>query len=395
MKKGIFIIALFLTIGSSVHAQRSGKGTDSKDTYFIKAAQLLKRQTLHEAKNALRQKPITITTYKASRSAGGINDFYSEGDYWWPDPDDPGGPYVQRDGLSNPDNFVAHRLALIRFSELIGALASAYKLTGNEKYVRAAIPHLRAWFIDAETRMNPSLLYAQAIKGRFTGRGIGIIDTIHLMEVAQGILVMQAHIDPAELERIKAWFEAYLDWLMTHPYGQAEMNAINNHGTCFVMQVAAFAALTGDEERLSFCSERFKQVLLPDQMAADGSFPREINRTKPYGYSLFNLDAMTMICQILSSPEDNLWEYVTPDGKSIRKGIAYLYPFVNDKSKWPFSQDVMYWNDWPVAQPFLFFGACAFENDAWFATWSKLDHKPNVAEVIRNLPIRHPLIWIN
>jgi hypothetical protein len=51
--------------------------------------------------------------------------------------------------------------------------------------------HCKAWFVDKETLMNPSLLYAQAIKGRFTGRGIGVIDTIQLMEVAQALLVMQ------------------------------------------------------------------------------------------------------------------------------------------------------------------------------------------------------------
>ena len=56
--------------------------------------------------------------------------------------------------------------------------------------------------------MNPSLLYAQAIQGRFTGRGIGIIDTIQLLEVAQGVLVMQlaGSFAPAELAGIKSWF---------------------------------------------------------------------------------------------------------------------------------------------------------------------------------------------
>src|SRR5258705_6773327 len=44
---------------------------------------------------------------------------------------------------------------------------------------------LRAWFVDDATRMSPHLLYAQAIKGRFTGRGTGIIDTLHLVEVAR------------------------------------------------------------------------------------------------------------------------------------------------------------------------------------------------------------------
>ena len=37
------------------------------------------------------------------------------------------------------------------------------------------------------------------------------------------------------------------------------------------MQVAAFAHLTGDLERLEWCRQRYKTVLLPDQMAADGS----------------------------------------------------------------------------------------------------------------------------
>ncbi|HPT28777.1 MAG TPA: twin-arginine translocation signal domain-containing protein, partial [Bryobacteraceae bacterium] len=31
------------------------------------------------------------------------NDFFSEGPYWWPDPNNPSGPYVRRDGVVNPD----------------------------------------------------------------------------------------------------------------------------------------------------------------------------------------------------------------------------------------------------------------------------------------------------
>ena len=30
------------------------------------------------------------------RSAGGPHDFFSEGDYWWPDPEHPDGPYIQQ-----------------------------------------------------------------------------------------------------------------------------------------------------------------------------------------------------------------------------------------------------------------------------------------------------------
>ncbi|GGC44371.1 hypothetical protein GCM10011386_40880 [Parapedobacter defluvii] len=353
-------------------------------------------QTLKDAAWALTQPPITVTASIAVRSAGGKHDFYSEGDYWWPDPDHPDGPYIRRDGLSNPDNFVDHRLAMIRFSRIVGALVSAWKLTGDEKYVQHALRHVSAWFIDADTRMNPSLLYAQAIKGRVTGRGIGIIDTIHLIEVAKalGILEEAGLLGKSVCQGTKKWFADYLAWLTTHPYGIEEMNAKNNHGTCWVMQVAAFASYTGNVKLIRQCAERYKTVLLPQQMAKDGSFPLEIERTKPYGYSLFNLDAMAAICSLLPKSGTDLWHDGMADGRSIGKGIQYMLPFVQEKGRWPYARDVMYWDNWPVAQPFLFLGALAYGNQELLHTWVSLEHRPTEEEVIRNLPIRYPLLWL-
>jgi hypothetical protein len=299
--------------------------------------------------------------------------------------------------MTNPDNFTAHRHAMIRLSRLVGSLASAWLITGKEAYRQQALLHCKAWFVDKATRMNPHLLFAQAIKGRATGRGIGIIDTIQLIEVVQALVRMDtvSGADRELIDQIRKWFEAYLQWLTTHQYGKDEMNAANNHGTCWVMQVAAFARFTNNQQLLQFCSDRYKNILLPNQMAADGSFPLEIKRTKPYGYALFNLDAMTMVCEILSTPSNDLWSYSTPDGKNIKKGIGYMYPFIADKSKWPFKQDVMHWKEWPVAQPALIFGAKAFDQQAWFNTWRGLDHAPTEPEVIRNLPVRNPIIWLN
>jgi hypothetical protein len=368
----------------------------SQDTFKQEITSVLRSQILTEAEWALQQPPLTVTAYASARSAGTIHDFYSEGDYWWPDSTNADGPYIQRDGMTNPGNFTAHRLAMIRFSSVIGALAAAYQLTRDDQYVRHSLLHLRAWFVHAETLMNPSLQFAQAIKGRATGRGIGIIDTIHLMEVAQGVLVMEKStaFDRATATGVKKWFADYLAWLTSHPYGKDEMNASNNHGTCWVMQVASFSRLTGNDQMLDFCRDRYRSVLLPNQMAADGSFPLELKRTKPYGYSIFNLDAMVMICHILSDNKHNLWSYQTPDGKSIRKGIEFLYPYLKDKSTWPFQKDVMYWNNWPVAQPALVFGAVAYQEKSWVDCWVGMDHHPEAEEVIRNLPIRHPSIWL-
>lgn len=358
---------------------------------------VLKKHILKEATWALAQQPETVTAAFSSRSAGGRHDFFSEGDYWWPDSENPDSPYVQRDGLTNPDNFVAHRKAMITFSRVVGALASAYILTGDKKYATHAMLHCRAWFIDTTTKMNPNLLFAQAIKGRATGRGIGIIDTIHFMEVVRALMLFEKRQSgrSEDISGSKRWFEEYLSWLTTHAYGKAEMTAANNHGTCWVMQVTAFAKFTGNNNLLELCSERYKSVLLPGQMGPDGSFPLELKRTKPYGYSIFNLDAMVMICQILSTDSNNLWNYETTSGQSIIKGISYLVPYIKNKKSWPLKPDVMFWEEWPVAQPFLIFGAVQFKNNEWFNVWHKLDHAPQNEEVIRNLPVRNPLIWLD
>lgn len=367
-----------------------------KSVVYQRAEKILRKEVMHAAAKALKEEPVTVTAAISPRSVGGKHDFFSEGDYWWPNPVSIDSPYIRKDGMTNPDNFVAHRIAMIRFSRIVGVLASAWRITHKKVYLEKAMEHCKAWFVDTATMMNPNLLYAQAIKGRVTGRGIGIIDAIQLMEVAQGLYIMRdaPGMDQKVLQKIKGWFNAYLHWVTTHQYGIDEMNAANNHGTCWVMQVACFARFTGDIKLMDFCRDRYKTVLLPDQMAKDGSFPRELDRTKPYGYSLFNLDAMATTCQILSTPQIDLWNFQTPDGRSIKKAIEFMFPYIQDKSKWPFKQDVMYWEQWPVAQPSLIFGAEQYGDKRWFATWQGLNHFPEVEEIIRNLPVRNPLIWL-
>src|SRR5262245_54612251 len=44
---------------------------------------------LRAARHYLRESPATITSFPSPRSAGGPHDYFSEGDYWWPDPANP------------------------------------------------------------------------------------------------------------------------------------------------------------------------------------------------------------------------------------------------------------------------------------------------------------------
>jgi hypothetical protein len=346
-------------------------------------------RVLKAAAKYLEQPPVTVTAAGSPRSAGGKHDFFSEGDYWWPDPKNPDGPYIQRDGESNPDNFVAHRQAMIRMSLIVPACAAAYKLTGQRKYAGHAARHLRAWFVDEATRMNPNLEFAQAIKGRFTGRGTGIIDTLHLVEPARA--ASQIDMPAADLTGVRKWFADYLQWMTTSKNGIQERDAKNNHGTCWAAQVAAFAQLTGNRELTAYCENRYKTVLIPNQEAPDGSFPEELRRTKTYGYSLFNLDAFAILTQTLG---DNLWKWQLPDGRGMARAVAYMYPFILDKKKWPLKPDVMYFDQWPVRQPCLLFAGLALDKPEYLELWRKLDGDPTVEEVLRNWPVRQPLLWV-
>jgi hypothetical protein len=354
-------------------------------------------RTMKMAARFLTETPVTVTASHSPRSAGGRHDFFSEGDYWWPDPKNPHGPYLQKDGMTNPDNFVAHRQVLMGMSVRVATLTAAYRITGEPKYADAAVKHLTAWFVNVDTKMNPNLEYAQAIHGRFKGRGTGIIDTIHLIEPARSVVILEKEgmLKGEELASVKKWFQEYVRWLTTSKNGQEEMNAGNNHGTCFIMQLAAYARVVGDQKVLESCRKRFKEVLLPDQMAADGSYPAEMRRTKPYCYSLFNLDAMCTVCEICSTPTDNLWTYTTPDGRNMKTAQEFMYPFIKDKSRWPKAPDVMFWDKWPVRSASLLFAGRGYGEQKFIDLWTSLPADYSNEEVLRNVPIRTPVLWVD
>jgi hypothetical protein len=345
-------------------------------------------------------KPPAVTDAVATNSAGGLHDFYSQADYAWPNPNSKTGlPYVTRDGESNPDTFIYHRMAMRKMKDAVAALAAAYALTGDDKYVNQATRLLRVFFLDQETRMTPNLQYAQAVLGESTGRSYGIIDTLHLVElpVAVGFLEKSPAFPPAVDEGLKKWFADYSEWITTSQNGMKEMNAANNHSIACYLQLASFAKFTGDEKLLQRCRERFTKTLLPNQMTNNGSFPRELARTKPYGYSIFQVDDVAALCVLLSTTNDDLWKTTLPGGTTPRNAVDFIYPYLVDKNKWladGYPKDKMHWESWPVRQPCLIFAYAEFGDEKYFDLWKKLNPDPADFEIRRNLAITQPLLWI-
>lgn len=381
-------------VSATLAALAAGYASRAAGAAAIDVAAIERGRVVRLADRYLRERPITITAFAAPRSPGGRHDYYSEADYWWPDPANPTGPYVRRDGFSNPDKFVAHREALIRLSVQMPALAAAWKITGDVRYAIHAEAHLAAWFVSAGTRMDPHLDHAQAIIGVNTGRGIGVIDTLHLVEVARAVSVLRAGRTHAAIyDPVAAWFAKYVTWMTTSPNGVAERDEQNNHGTCWVLQGAEFARLNDDRPVIDLARRRLK-ALVPGQIAADGSQPLELVRTKPYGYCLFNLDVLAASAHVLSTPGEDLWRYKGATGGSIADALAYMAPFIADKASWTRPPDVEAFAGWPVRQPSLLFGGLALDRPDYLQTWRRLDPNPTENEIIRNYPIRQPVLWL-
>ena len=354
-------------------------------------------QIIAKADAAINITPPHITDDRAERSMGGPNDFYSDSDYWWPDPDKADGlPYIRRDGETNPDNFNKHRASMRIMRTCVANLTAGYCISENEAYANKAVTFLREFFLDEETKMNPHMLYAQAVAGLHHGRAVGVIDTLHLIDVpvAIGRLKNSSAMTAEIYNGLRKWFEDYLHWMSTHEQGIQEMNARNNHGVCWNVQAAMFAKFTQNTEMLEFCKKRFVEVYFPNQMAQDGSFPHELARTKPYSYSCFIVDNMVNVINILSTKECNLWEFSLEDGRCIKQAVEFIVPYMEDISTWPYNKDVQYFEEFPAAMPFLLFAGVAFQREDYLKLWAKLAKKPQGEEVRRNIAIRQPYIWL-
>ena len=79
----------------------------------------------------------------------------------------------------------------------------------------------------------------------------------------------------------------------------------------------------------------------------------------------------------------------------MRKGMEFIVPYIIDKASWPKPPDVMYWEAWPVRHPSLLLAAVRFERADYYAAWKELEADPTTFEVLRNLPLRHPLLWVD
>ncbi|MGW5694877.1 alginate lyase family protein, partial [Streptomyces asiaticus] len=266
------------------------------------------RDLTTQADQWMKQGPWTVTDKDQVPPSGDKHDYFSQAPYWWPSQpkteDNPYGcPYVQKDGQRNPDvDKMTDRPEVGKVFESAYELSLAWYYTGKRAYAEHAADILRTWFITPATRMNPNLNHAQFIPCKYDGRSIGIID---FSQAFTSLLDAAALLDTgapgwsdSDHAGFRTWNKQFLDWLVNSDFGKEEGAAENNHGTFYDMQVAAIAAAVGDRDRARQVLRDARTKRIDTQIAADGTQPQELERTRSFHYSTFNLVAYTRMAAI-------------------------------------------------------------------------------------------------
>lgn len=297
---------------------------------------------LHAANKALLRGPYSVVEKEKTPPSGDKHDYMSVGPYWWPDTTKPDGlPYIRKDGQVNPERFAINDAQNLKdLCTDVQLLAVSYYFTQNNKYAAHAAKLLDTWFLNAETRMNPNLNFGQSIPGITDGRGIGLIDTWPLVKLldATQLLRTSPHWGNQQHTRLQTWVTEFLRWMRESDIGKDEADEHNNHGTYYDVQVASYALFVGDTALARQTLESQTKARLESQLEIDGSQPHELARTRSWSYSLMNLTGFFLTARLGENIGIDLWNYETPQGKSIRKAFGYLLPYGLHQQRWTYPQ---------------------------------------------------------
>jgi hypothetical protein len=330
------------------------------------------RRLRAEADKRLREGPWSVTTDRPEGVNLDAHDYYGEAPFWWPDPANPAAPWIRREGHINPDRFTANKIALNATCDSIFTLGAASFFLDDPRYGRHAARLINAWFLNPKTRMNPSLEYAQAIRGVNEARG-GSIDGRVFVRAAQGMefLAQSGQWDAKEAAATHKWFEDYLRWLERSKTGNDERGSGSLRASWWTAQVAAIATFLDDKAGAQMAFNYYRDSLFPRQFGAEGNAVREEERYRPLSYSASNAEAMATTCRIAQAQGVDLWSTQGKGGATLATAIAYLTPHLADRKRWDREQIAEFENDGIY---FLAFAGMGTKKPEYLALYRQLEH---------------------
>jgi len=343
------------------------KKVQEKDNNVLQLIDSLKKQ----ADKFLKMKPVSVMDKQFTPVSGNKHDYMSQAPYFWYDSTKPNGlPYMRKDGVRNPEIYkITDRTYLGDLENATRTLSLTWYITGEEKYADRSAALLRTWFLNEDTKMNPHLEYGQAIPGVNTGRGIGLIETIALMGIADAASLLQGSGSwtGSDHTALQKWYSQFLNWMLTSKNGREEHAAKNNHGTWYYAQVIYFSLFTGDVDKAKRLAQESKERL-DSQLTKEGKQPLELERTDALGYSTMNLRGWFTVATLAGKTGVDLWTWQTSKSADLRSAFDWLLPYALGEKNWEYQQ-INKFNKNEI-YPLLLQASSAFKDQKYF-TWAK------------------------
>lgn len=346
MPRRIFFVFILLILLNLTHAAKpityiwDLHELDSLRTYPQSAG----FRSIVQQANQLLARSIVAVTDKKKTISGNKHNYESLSIYWWPDPNNPNGPYIAKDGVYNPEYKQYDYPRLLLLVENLRTCSKAFYLTGNVAYYDLFCRQLDRWFINEATRMQPDFEYCQFIPGRNNncGNPQGMIDAYNFNDVIESIRLVHSKKSTGRkrMKALKKWFRDFAEWMQTSNYGQRASQFNNNQSVAYDITLYDILIFTDNKSgRAQILNDFFEKRVKP-QIDDEGKMPEELKRTRAYHYSIYNLTHLVDFCQLVQN-----------DGKTIptsilsrtEKAFSFLSRYADHKDTFPY-QEISDWN---------------------------------------------------
>lgn len=301
-----------------------------------------RRHIIAEADNIIKTPFVSVRNKEKSLTAN-PNDYESLATYYWPDPTNPKGRYIAKDGQRNPETDLYCTPLIYSLSYKLKYTCEAYFLTSENKYAQYAKEQIDHWFINKYYYMKPDFEHGQFIPGgTYTNGNIGAIaEAYYLIDAIEAIALLKdnKYINRATDKRLKGWFKSFSTWMQTSIIGTKMRAANDNCGIMFDILLYRISSYIGDKAICEEITKKFTTLRLHKQITEDGKQTMELKRSKAIDYSIYNLNHILDFCFML---EKSGTHYYAVNAKRIASALNYLYKLSNNREKFPYMRS----EDW-------------------------------------------------
>lgn len=324
-----------LLLGQGDQLPRVKAGLATGNPHLVAAL----KEIIKDADAALEQPVANVVDEGALPPSGDPHDYYSYSPYWWPNPENPEGPYIWRDGEVNPDRDTSDVSRIKAMVDRVTALVPAWYFTGDERYAESAVEQIRAWFLDPETKMNPNVQFGQKRRGHNYNSPSGVLEAWRMRWVIDCAILLESFSGWTEEDAnaLRIWFSQFATWMVESPTGIEESMQPNNHGSWYNAQLILYA-LYGESFDLARKQLDGMPARIFSQVFIDGRQPQELIRTRSLSYSIYNARALITVARLGLHLDYDLFAYRSLEGRSIRLAVDYMTPFIIGEKEWPIKQ---------------------------------------------------------